>query len=146
MRAAWVIGALVAALAMVAGCGADGASSNASSPAVVIDAGDNASPSAATDGPSPIPALPTLRAPSTPPRSPTDVTSKDVVAGTVVSASPTCTRVRTDDGAVWALAGEPRDSLSPGDVVLAKTAPPGPDEEPCGEGMPARLVEIERVG
>jgi len=135
MRRRWGLAVAVTTAALLSACG------QTAGPA---DDGSGG-PTPASSAPMSPSDLPTIGTPTAPPTRPTDLMPAGVLAGRVTTLSTTCTEVTTDDAVVWSLSGDPDVAVAVGDTVTVKVVELDPGEEPCGSGVPARIVSLRVV-
>ncbi|MEU4553993.1 hypothetical protein [Micromonospora violae] len=92
------------------------------------------------------PPLPTMGPPTGPPREPTDLRKKNLLAGRINRGGDgPCYGLITDDGKQYALHGPGLGTFGVGTVVRVTVGPANPAVD-CGPGTPASIVKISTVG
>jgi hypothetical protein len=135
------LAALAVAVALTAGCGADGGTAMPNPPE---SSPSSVSPRGGGRSLSPIPP-PTLRPPKVGPSKPSDYIPGDIIAGRVVKGgSGPCYAVVNDDNQRCALHSDAGLTLEEGTYIRAKVAPLRAKID-CGEGTPYALVSFTRL-
>ncbi|MGI5525063.1 hypothetical protein ACQEUX_29575 [Micromonospora sp. CA-259024] len=90
--------------------------------------------------------LPTIGPPTGPPRDPTDLRKKNLLAGRINRGGDgPCYGLITDDGRQYALHGPGMGNFGVGTVVRVTVGPADPAID-CGPGTAASIVKISTVG